>query len=85
METGWNQGDIDEFVDRLLQHGVRDPSDAHALQAASDLVPNAWSTSVDADISLGVGAQGGHAPALQAFLLRAHPSRRLRCPLLPRV
>ena len=58
METGWNQGDIDDFVDRLLQHGVQDPSDAHALEAADDLAPNVWSTSVDADICLEVGAQG---------------------------
>ncbi|KAK9835310.1 hypothetical protein WJX81_000781 [Elliptochloris bilobata] len=57
MEVGWNDGDIDDLLDRMLQQNAQDHSNSHRPDAAGGLLPNIWSRGADIDVKIEDGVQ----------------------------
>ena len=54
MEAGWNDGDIDDLLDRMLQQNAQEHSSLHRPDAAGELLPNIWSPGADVDVKIEV-------------------------------
>ncbi len=80
MEVGWNDGDIDDLLDRMLQQNAQDQSHTARPSAGGELLPNIWSPPSDIDVKIEVGAAGqvisgrrGRAPPGHARPTFVHP------------